>query len=62
MRRTATDGNGKIKTTMYGEIVQMKQDWIISVFRFQVIETIVSQYCGHWSSAGARRYIRLQEP
>jgi hypothetical protein len=27
-----------------------------------VIETIVSQYCGHWSSAGITRYIRFREP
>jgi hypothetical protein len=29
----------------------MKPDRIILIFRCQVIETIVSQYCGHWSSA-----------
>jgi hypothetical protein len=48
--------------TVYGEIVQIKQDRIISVFRFQVIETIVSQYCGHFSSAGVTRYIRFRDP
>ncbi len=30
----------------------MKQDRIIPIFRYQLIETIVSQYCRHWSSAG----------
>jgi hypothetical protein len=40
----------------------MKQDQIIAIFRCQVIETIISQYCGHWSSAGVTRYIRFREP
>jgi hypothetical protein len=35
---------------------------MIPVFRCQVIETIVSQYCGHWSSAGINQYIRFREP
>jgi hypothetical protein len=35
---------------------------MIPVFRCQVIETIVSQYCGHFSSAGVTRYIRFREP
>jgi hypothetical protein len=42
--------------------MQIKQDRIIPVFRCQVIETIVSQYCGHWSSSGITRYIRFREP
>jgi hypothetical protein len=45
----------------YGEIVQMTQDRIIPIFRCQVIETIVSQYCGHWSSVGVTCYIRFRE-
>jgi hypothetical protein len=35
---------------------------MIWVLRCQVIETIVSQYCRHWSSAGITRYIRFREP
>jgi hypothetical protein len=35
---------------------------MIPVFRCLVIETIVSQYCGHFSSAGVTRYIRFREP
>ncbi len=50
------------RTAVCGEIVQMKQDQIIQIFRCPVIETIVSQYCGHWSSAGVTRYIRFREP
>jgi hypothetical protein len=50
--RPVSDGNGDSENMVYKEIVQMKQDHIISVFRCQIIETIVSQYCGHCSSGG----------
>ncbi len=53
---------GKVETTVYGEIVQIKQDRMIPVFRCVVIETIVSQYCGMFSVAGVKRYIRFREP
>ncbi len=53
---------GKVKTTVYGEIVQIKQDRMIPVFRCIVIETIISQYCGIFSAAGVARYIRFREP
>jgi hypothetical protein len=59
---TMSDRNGEIKTVVYREILQMKQDGIIPIFRCQVIETIVSQYCGHWSLAGVTRYIWFREP
>ncbi len=36
------DGNGKMETKVFGEIVQIKLDRIISVFRYQVIKTIMS--------------------
>jgi hypothetical protein len=58
----ASDSNGEVETVVYGEIVQMKQDRIIPIFRCQAVETIVSQYCGHWSLAGVTRYIRFREP
>ncbi len=58
----ASDGNGEMETVIYGEIVQMKQERIIPIFRCQVIKTIVSQYCSHWSSAKATRYILFREP
>jgi hypothetical protein len=57
-----TGKEGKVETTVYGEIVQIKQDQMIPVFRCLVIETIVSQYCGHFSSVGITRYIRFREP
>jgi hypothetical protein len=53
---------GEVETTVYGEIVQIKQDRMIPVFRFIVIETLISQYCGMFSGAGVTRYIRFREP
>jgi hypothetical protein len=53
---------GEVETTVYGEIVQIKQDRMIPVFRCIVIETIISQYCGMFSAAGVARYIRFWEP
>jgi hypothetical protein len=38
--------DGEVETTVYGEIVQIKQDRMIPVFRCTVIETLVAQYCG----------------
>ncbi len=42
-------GIKKSETLEYGETVQMKLDHIIPVFRCQIIETIIPQYCRHWS-------------
>jgi hypothetical protein len=53
---------GEVETTVYGEIVQIKQDRMISVFRCIVIETIISQYCSMFSAVGVARYICLWEP
>ncbi len=52
---------GKVETTVYGEIVQIKQDRMIPVFRCIVVETLVVQYCGMFSAAGVTRYIRFRE-
>jgi hypothetical protein len=52
---------GKIETTVYREIVQIKQDRMIPVFRCIVVETLVVQYCGMFSAAGVTRYIRFRE-
>jgi hypothetical protein len=57
----ASDKAGEFETTVYGEIMQIKQDRMIPVFRCHVIETIVSQYCRHFSPAGVIRYIRFRE-
>jgi hypothetical protein len=44
--------DGEVETIVYGEIVQIKQDRMIPVFRCTVIETLVAQYCGMFSAAG----------
>jgi hypothetical protein len=44
-----------------GEVVQIKQDRMIPVFRCVVVETLVAQYCGMFSAAGVKRYIRFWE-
>jgi hypothetical protein len=46
---------------VYGEIVQIKQDRMIPVFRCIVIKTVISQYCGMFSAAGVARYVRFRE-
>jgi hypothetical protein len=51
----------EVETTVYGEIVQIKQDRMIPVFRCVVVETLVAQYCRMFSAAGVTRYIRFQE-
>jgi hypothetical protein len=43
---------GEVETTVYGKIVQIKQDRMIPVFRCIVIETLVAQYCRMFSSSG----------
>jgi hypothetical protein len=53
--------DGEVETTVYAEIVQIKQDRTIPVFRCTVVETLVAQYCGMFSAAGVTRYIRFRE-
>jgi hypothetical protein len=55
------DKEGEVETTLYGEIVQIKQDRMIPVFRCIVVETLVAQYCGMFSAAGVTQYIRFRE-
>jgi hypothetical protein len=52
---------GEVKTTVYREIVQIKLDRMIPVFRCIVVETLVAQYCSMFSAAGVTRYIRFRE-
>ncbi len=53
--------DGEVETSLYGEVAQVKQDRMILIFRCMVIETLVAQYCGMFSAAGVKRYIRFQE-
>jgi hypothetical protein len=41
----------KVKGMFFGEIIQMKWDRTVLVFRCMVIEAVMSQYCG-FNSAG----------
>jgi hypothetical protein len=41
---------GEVETTVYGEIVQIKQERMIPVFRCIFRETLISQYCGMFTS------------
>jgi hypothetical protein len=47
--------DGEVEITVYSEIVQIKQDRMIPVFRCVVVETLVAQYCGMFSAAGVTR-------
>ncbi len=51
--------DGEVETSVYGKVAQVKQDRMIPVFRCMVIETLVAQYCGMFSAAGVKRYIRF---
>jgi hypothetical protein len=53
--------DGEVETTVYGEIIQIKQDRMIPVFRCTVIETLVAQYCGMFSAAGVTRYLKFRK-
>jgi hypothetical protein len=53
--------DGEVETTVYREIVQIKQDRMIPVLRCTVIETLVAQYCGMFSAAGVTRYLKFRE-
>jgi hypothetical protein len=53
--------DGEVKTSVYGDIGQVKQDRMIPVFRCVVIETLVAQYCGMFLATGVKRYIRFRE-
>ncbi len=53
--------DGEVETTVYGEIVQIKQDRMIPVFRCTVIETLTAQHCGMFSHVGVTRYLKFRE-
>jgi hypothetical protein len=53
--------DGEVETTVYGEIVQIKQDRMIPVFQCMVIETLMAQHCGMFSHVGMTRYLKFRE-
>jgi hypothetical protein len=58
----AAGGEHKVERVVQGEVLQVKKERTISIFRCQILETVVSQYCGHSSAAGVTRYLRFREP
>jgi hypothetical protein len=44
------------------EIIQQKKERTINVFRCHIVESVFSQYCGHYSAAGVTRYLKFREP
>ncbi len=57
-----TQHHHKVERTIFTEIIQMKQDRMVPVFRCSVIESVMSQYCGFNSAGGVVRYITFREP
>jgi hypothetical protein len=53
--------DGEVETSVYSEVAQVKQDRMIPIFRCMVIKTLEAQYCGMFSAAGVKRYIRFRE-
>ncbi len=53
--------DGEVETTVYGEIVQIKLDRKIPLFRCTVIETLTAQHCGMFSHVGVTRYLKFRE-
>ena len=53
--------NKQIERDVFGEVVQMKQDRYVSVFRCQVTETVFSQYCGWNHAAGVLRPLKWHQ-
>ena len=51
-----------VERTIFGEIVQIKGERTVPIFRCRVIESIVSQYCGFLSAGGVTRYLKWREP
>jgi hypothetical protein len=51
-----------VERTIFGEIVQIKSERRVPVFRCRVVETVVSQYCGFLSAGGVTRYLKFREP
>jgi hypothetical protein len=52
----------EVERTIFGEIVQMKKDRTVPVFRCMVIESVMSQYCRFNSAGVVVRYITFREP
>ena len=51
-----------IERELYGEIVQIKKEWLVQVTRCTATQTIKSVYCGWQSRTGPERYANFHDP
>jgi hypothetical protein len=58
----ATEDHHEVERTIFGEIVQMKNDQTVPVFHCTLIESVMSQYCRFNSAGGVVRYLTFREP
>lgn len=52
----------RIMKTIQAEIIQLKQERYVPVFKCRVVESRFSQYCGVFSRAGSVRYHQFRDP
>ncbi len=45
----------------YGEIVQIKKEWLVQVTRCMASQTVKSAYCWFQSRSGVERYDKFHE-
>ena len=57
-----SDSAHEVERTIFVEIVQIKAERTVPIFRCRVTESIVSQYCGFLSAGGVSRYLTWREP
>ena len=48
----------EVERTIFGEIVQIKGERTVPIFRCRVTESIVSQYCGFLSAGGVSWFLK----
>jgi hypothetical protein len=58
----AHEDHHEVERTIFGEIVQMKNEWTVPVLCCIIIESVMSQYCGFNSAGVVVRYITFREP
>jgi hypothetical protein len=56
-----TEDHHEVEQTIFGEIVRMKRDQTVPVFRCTVIESMMNQYWGFNSAGGVVRYLTFRE-
>jgi hypothetical protein len=51
-----------IERELYGEIVQIKKEWLVQVTRCTASQTVKSAYCGFQSHSGVEQYDKFYDP